>query len=559
MIIGLDVGGTHVDAVLIKGNQVLRRAKAPTGTGDLLSPINAALDELLAGLDPRAVSQVNLSTTVCTNAIVEGKVAAVGMLLESGPGVNPSYLACGQATYFLSGAVDHRGRETAPVDHREVDRAARELQAKGIRHVGVVGKFSARNPAHELEIGRILAQRFSKVALGHTLSGRLNFPRRVYSTYLNLAVSDVYAGFAAAIRSSFHEKRLTAPVHILKADGGTLTLDASLASPVETILSGPAASIMGVLALCSIASDAVVLDIGGTTTDIALMADGVPLLEPQGIRIGPYPTLVRALLSRSVGVGGDSRVRVVDGRLQIGPQREGLAAALGGPVPTPTDALVALGLVELGNRELALEAMAGIGKSLGMDRLTAARRVFQETLDLIVKGIQETIADVNARPAYTVREVLMGREIRPTRVIAIGGPAEAIAPGLEERLGLPVMVPPHAGVANAIGAAASKTTAELTLLADTARGVLTVPEEGLTERTAPGFHLAQARSRVLELLAVRAARMGAGPDGLELEILEEQSFNMVRGFSTAGRDIRVKAQVKPGVRVKVTPGGEGTC
>ncbi|KKM10880.1 hypothetical protein SY88_11330 [Clostridiales bacterium PH28_bin88] len=559
MIIGLDVGGTHVDAVLLKDNRVLRQAKAPTGTGDLLRPIHTALDSLLAGIAPRVVKQVNLSTTVCTNAIVEGKVAAVGMLLESGPGVDPSHLACSEATYFLSGAVDHRGRETAPVDHREVEQAARELQKKGIRHVGVVGKFSARNPDHELEIGRYLTNRFTKVTLGHTLSGRLNFPRRVYSTYLNVAVSDVYAGFAAAVRSSFHQKGLTAPVHILKADGGTLTLDASLASPVETILSGPAASIMGVLALCAIASDAVVLDIGGTTTDIALLADGVPLLEPRGIRIGSYPTLVRALLARPVGVGGDSRVQVIDGRLQVGPHREGPAVALGGLAPTPTDALVALGMVDLGNRELALHAMAGLGKIMGLDAPAAARRVFQETVDLITKGIGETITDVNSRPAYTVREVLMGRTIQPTRVIVIGGPAEAMAPALGERLRLPVMVPPYSGVANAVGAAASKTTAELTLLADTARGILTVPEEGLTEKAPAGFSLGQARTRALELLKHRAVRMGAGPEGLELEILEEQSFNMVRGFSTAGKDIRVKAQVKPGVQAKLTVGGEERC
>ena len=148
------------------------------------------------------------------------------------------------------------------------------------------------------------------------------------------------------------------PVYILKADGGTILIDESLDCPVQTIHSGPAAGIMGVLATAQIKEDAVALDIGGTTTDISIFADGVPLLEPSGVSINGRKTLIRGLYTKSIGVGGDSVVKVENGNILIGPQREGPAAALGGPFPTPTDAMIVQGIVDFGDKQKAESAIA---------------------------------------------------------------------------------------------------------------------------------------------------------------------------------------------------------
>ncbi|MEW6660881.1 MAG: hydantoinase/oxoprolinase family protein [Bacillota bacterium] len=555
MLIGLDVGGTHVDAVLLQERKILKHVKVPTGEGSLLGPVGKALDSLLPEKDPNLVQQVNLSTTICTNAIVEKTVSPVGMFLISGPGLDPSFLNCGASTTFLSGSIDHRGRETAPLNPAEINAARNDLQAKGIRLAGIVGKFATRNPSQEKEVQRLLRPHFDQIVMGHTLSGRLGFPRRVYTTYLNLAVWEVYSSFVKAVSASLAQKGLRAPIHVLKADGGTMLLDASLKYPVETVLSGPAASIMGALALCPCNQDALVIDIGGTTTDIALLANGEPLLEPTGITIEGYPTLVRALGSHPAGIGGDSQIRVSKGEIRIGPRRLGPAMAFGGPAPTPTDAMIVLGLVDLGDRELAWAAMQIIAGELGCEPTKAAKLVHQAMVGAICQKAEEIIKETNTRPVYTVQEVLMERSIRPGIAIVIGGPAPAIAPALGKALGMQTIIPPNPGVANAVGAAASRTTTELTLLADTSQGKLSVPEEDLTETIPYNFSLAQARAKAIDLLRKRAARLGL-TDNPPVDVLEEQSFNMVRGFTTTGKDLRVRVQVRPGVRVQFEEGGE---
>ena len=190
--------------------------------------------------------------------------------------------------------------------------------------------------------------------MGHSLSGKLNFPRRVFTSYLNSAVYDTFNGFSTSIRKSMKQEGIDAPLFILKADGGTINLATAEEKPVETILSGPAASFMGLNAMIKTYKDAILLDIGGTTTDIFFLADGVPLFEPLGIKIGDYKTLVRAIYSVSIGLGGDSSIEVEDVhlkdglediKLKIGPNRAGYPYALGGPKPTPTDAMIVLGLI----------------------------------------------------------------------------------------------------------------------------------------------------------------------------------------------------------------------
>ncbi|MBE3580688.1 MAG: hydantoinase/oxoprolinase family protein [Thermoanaerobacteraceae bacterium] len=545
MFIGLDMGGTHTDAVLISGGEVVRHVKVLTDPADFLASVREALDNLLEGLDPAAVRRINLSTTVCTNAIVEGKTEPVGLLLEPGPGLNPSFLTCAKVNVILQGSIDHRGRETSPLKAEELEAARRQFEAAGIRCLAAVGKFSVRNPAHELEIAKRLEGSYDFITLGHRLSGRLAFPRRVYTAYLNSSVWRVYSRFAGAVRSYAESRGLKIEPFILKADGGTLTLASAVNTPVETILSGPAASIMGALALAPGEDDCVILDIGGTTTDVAFCAGGVPLFEPQGIRLGPYPTLVRSFFVHSVGLGGDSSVKTADGRIIIGPQRQGPPAALGGPAPTPTDALITLDMLQLGDRGRAEGAMETLGRPLGLSVREVAQSILREFAASIARTVDGLLNYLNSQPVYTIREVLAGKKLDPRRVIAVGAPVPLLKPFLEEASGLPVEVPPLAGVANAVGAALSHPTATLALFADTERGVLTAPEIGWQERINRSFSLEEARRRAFALLEQHLRELGYTEGVPEMEVIEEQSFNMVRGFYTVGRNIRLKVQNRP--------------
>lgn len=545
MLIGLDMGGTHTDAVLISGGEVIRHVKVLTDPADFLASVREALDTLLEGRDPATVRRINLSTTVCTNATVEGKTEPVGLLLEPGPGLNPSFLACAKVNVFLQGSIDHRGRETGSLKVGELEAAKEQFAAAGIRCLAAVGKFSVRNPAHELEIAKRLEGSYDFITLGHRLSGRLAFPRRVYTAYLNSSVWRVYSRFAKAVRSYGKSRGLKIEPFILKADGGTLTLSGAMNTPVETILSGPAASIMGALALAPGEDDCVILDVGGTTTDIAFCAGGVPLFEPQGIRLGPYPTLVRSFFVHSIGLGGDSSVRIADRRMAIGPQRQGPPVALGGPAPTPTDAFIALGMLPVGDRGLAVEAIEGLGRSLGLSVRATAHSILDELAAGIAGAVGRLLNYLNSRPVYTIREVLTERKLEPRRVIAVGAPAPLLKPFLEKALGLPVEVPSLAGVANAVGAALSHPTATLAVFADTERGVLTAPEIGWQERIGRSFSLDDARRRAFALLERRLRELGYTEGTPEIEVIEEQSFNMVRGFYTVGRNIRLKVQNRP--------------
>lgn len=547
MFVGLDMGGTHTDAVLIDDGKVQRHCKTPTDPEDYLHTVTRALDAVLEGIDTGNVRRLNLSTTVCTNAIVTGRTSPVGLLLEPGPGLNPAELTCGAQNFILSGAIDHRGRPTAPLVATEIAAADAKLQQGGLQHLAIVGKFSTRNPEHELQIQETLSPAYDFITLGHRLSGRLNYPRRVFTAYLNSAVAAIYGVFASAISTYARNRQLPVTPDILKADGGTLSLAASRSLPVETILSGPSASIMGALALAPSDRDTIILDIGGTTTDIAFLADGVPLFEPRGISLAGYPTLVRALYSHSLGLGGDSCLRVQNGRLSIGPERLGPALAIGGPAPTPTDALITLGRLDLGDQGAARRGIARLGDELGLSTKDMAAAIIKQMVTAIATQARLLLDGINSRPVYTVREVLEGKKLQPEQVVIIGAPAPLLAADLEAAFGLPVQAPKLAGVANAIGAALSQPTTELTLQADTEQGVLNIPEEGIREKVPRGFNLEQARQRALKALQDRLHRLVPAAAGAELEVVEEQSFNMVSGFYTTGKNIRVKVQVKPQV------------
>jgi N-methylhydantoinase A len=546
MILGIDVGGTHTDAVLIDHLTVRKKAKVLTDENNLLASLLAVTTEIIDEEAIGKLKKVVLSTTLSTNAIVQNRIDRVGMMVISGPGLPPSLMNVPPDTHFLSGYINHRGIEISEIDPLEAIRISKHFQANGISQIGIVGKFSTRNPRQEIEIKRLIAGPFIHVSLGHCLSGHLNFQRRIATTYLNEAIWKRYSRFVKGVLDFVSERRIDVPIYILKADGGTFDIRQSIEFPVQTILSGPAASIMGISAITNCAVDAIALDIGGTTADIALFAAGAPLLEPLGVTIEGHKTLIRGLRTKSIGVGGDSAVRCQEGSLAIGPERNGPAAAFGGPCPTPTDAMIVLGLAEIGDLSLAAAALTPIAATLRCSVPVAAAKIFQATCNIIADNVRNVISEINSEPVYTIHELLKGKRLNPQCLYVVGGPAKPMAAELGRLLGCETRIPAHAEVANAIGAALARTTAELTILADTEQRVLTISEEGFQMGIPSGFTCEEAIRIGRERLRDKALRMGAMEDELEIEVVEAQVFNMVRENYATGKNIRVKLQIKPG-------------
>lgn len=547
MIIGLDVGGTHTDAVLLGDEGIVRDHKVPTDHDDLFQTVWAGLEAVTRGIDPEVIRRAVLSTTLTTNAIIQNKTAPVGTMVSGGPGIDPLAYRTNEHYTAVSGSIDHRGREVQPVDANEIQEIADLWQSQGIRHAAVISKFSVRNPHHERTIQKILGDRFERVFLGHQVAGALSFPRRIATTYLNAAVYPTHRQFFDAVTRSLQQQGLDIPIFILKADGGTMKVDASMAYPGQTILSGPSASIMGSVAFSFEDEACLVLDIGGTTTDIALLINRSPTMDPLGIEIGPYKTLIRSLQTRSIGVGGDSVVRIVDGTIHIGPERAGAAMAHGGPVPTPTDALAVLGEKKTGDLEKSVAGFQPIADQLGLSLEEAAINIIEQTCRQILDEARVMVDRINSKPVYTVHELLEGGQITPSKILVLGSPAHRFAPHLERLSHLPVGVVPRWKVANAIGAALARTTCDVTVFADTQLGLATAPEENFSRRIGKNYSEKEAVETAYALLRKRALQMGAEEEELEMELIEHLRFNMVRGFYTAGQNIRVQAQIKPGL------------
>ena len=590
LLIGIDMGGTNIDGVVIDDGVLIKSVKQQVDRSDFFRSIWGCLQELLQGVERERIGRINLSTTISTNAIVEKRLSAVGLILQTGPGLKWEFEGLGDFVAYLSGSVDHRGSVVQGLDPAELTSLRARYAEQPPEALAVVTKFSTRNPELELQIRDFFAGEFEDITLGHGLSGKLNFPRRVQTAYLNAAVGVTFRSFVSDLRQALEREQIAAPVYILKADGGTIDLAGASAKPVESILSGPAASFMGMMALQERGLrqvepggefalkaepedgvDMVLIDIGGTTTDLFFLVDGVPVFAPQGIEIDGRKTLVRAIFSTSIGLGGDSHVRSEGDILKIGPRRLDNAVAYGGQYLTPTDALVCLGALSGNYPELsraALEEMAalygdvpgnGNSEEVKSDTATSvvgrhgqrAEQLAREIVDLmcrtIAEEIRETLNRLNASPVYTIKELLTDRIIQPRAAMLIGGPAQALAPFLTQILDLPVTVPRYAEIANAIGAALARPTQEVNLLADTGRGRLAVPELAIYEPVGKNYNLAQAKRRALTEVKSTGQALGLPDDQIEAEIVEASSFNMVNNWYEVDKNIRVKAQIKPGL------------
>lgn len=556
-VLGLDMGGTHTDAVLLRGGTLLASVKVPTNHQDLLVSTREALRALFesGAVLPEEVSRATFGTTLAVNAVVQEACAPVGLLIGAGPGIDPGGFGLGAHTALVPGGVDHRGTEIAPPDREAIRRIVSGWREEGLAAFACVTKFSTRNPAHEDAMEEVIREVFADgpepvIALGHRLSGRLNFPRRIATAYWNAAVWTLHNRFADAVEASLKGMGINAPAYLLKADGGAIPLSVSRDRPVEALLSGPAASVMGMMALMpSCSEDTLVLDMGGTTTDIALLAAGQPVLSPEDLVVGGRSTLVRSLKSVSIGLGGDSQVTVTPG-VQVGPLRKGPALAFGGTDgPTFLDCLNVLGHAEAGNTEASRRGVESLAAAYGLTAESLSQQVLDCARFRVAAAVRSLLDEVNSQPVYTLAALLEKHAVRPARAVLVGGPAEAVAPLLGDALGIPVETlgdPVLGPVANAIGAALTRPTASLDLFADTAAGVLLVPSLGIRKPITRRFTLDEAKAEACTLLwkQVESAFAPASP---EIDVTEAQIFATLDEYGRGGRDIRVRCQLRPGV------------
>ena len=566
MLLGLDVGGTFTDAVIINGHRVVATAKRRTTKDNLMNGIGEALDAVLEGYDASNIEQVTLSTTVVTNTIVEGKEKPVDLYVVTGPGRNVDDIFPVSPIY-LQGYTDHRG---IVVEHTPADAVrgiANMVQARsGTDLAAVSAKFGVRNPQEELSITEELKNTYHTISNGSLLSGSLNFPRRTISAYFNSAVTLVFTVFKENVEDALRARNIVAPLHILKADGGSLPIEHMVSRPVETAFTGPAATVLGLSALGVIGNQhTVALDIGGTTTDISLWKHGRPLMTKNGVSIREYPSAVRSFAVTSVGIGGESVVRFKNGNLTVGPERVGPSVALGGIEPTLGDALIVLGHANYGDFNLATRALQDLADAIqatfqsnnvniSNNQLTliktasdVARLILQNALETIQRGVDEVITVENKRPIYVVADIVNPDIFVPEHIVVVGGTAPSLGASIGEYMDLPITIPENAAVANAIGAALALSTIELTVHVDTKRRLLVIPELGIKQQNCTLKRAEQVVQRAKEALSEEAFRLGLDTSQ-EIEIISIEDFPVVEGWQSMERLITVKVQLAAGVK-----------
>ena len=342
--LGIDAGGTYTDVVVydFEARAILAKSKALTTRWRYAEGIDqalAALDHALLG----PTGLVALSTTLATNAIVEGDGQRVGLLVLPPYGLfRPSDIPH-EPKAVLSARLEIDGTELAPVDPAEVARAADHLVQRGVGAFAVSGYAGTINPAHELEIKRLLRERTRlSVTCGHELSDLLNFRTRADTAVLNARIIPRLERLIREVEQSLRRRGIDAPIMVVKGDGSLMSAATARERPIETILSGPAASVAGARFLTGRA-DALVVDMGGTTTDTAAVRGGTVRVCGDGARVGGWKTHVQALDMRTTGLGGDSLIAWEDGELNIGPARVAPVAWTAAEQP---HAALALGYLE---------------------------------------------------------------------------------------------------------------------------------------------------------------------------------------------------------------------
>ncbi|HIC88125.1 MAG TPA: hydantoinase/oxoprolinase family protein [Anaerolineae bacterium] len=327
LVLGIDTGGTYTDAVLLnhRTREVVATAKALTTHYDLKIGILAAVDALDIA-DPLAIRLVSISTTLATNAIAEGKGKPIALFLI---GYDPDLIAAfgfgsRLATpryFFIRGGHDLNGMEQAPLDVEALERYLAGVR-DGAEAVAISSYFSPLNPTHEEQAGEFVANSTGlPVVLGHQLSSQLDSIRRATTASLNASLLPVLREFIQAVSIAMRERGVRGTLMIMRGDGTLMNAPIANRRPVETVHSGPAASAVGGHFLAGV-DRGLVIDVGGTTTDIAVVDGGQVRVNEAGAVVGGYRTAVRAADIRSIGLGGDSHITFDrENQLAIGPQR----------------------------------------------------------------------------------------------------------------------------------------------------------------------------------------------------------------------------------------------
>ena len=321
--LGIDAGGTYTDTVIydFADHAVLQKAKALTTKWDYAVGIEEALDQLDAGY-LRNVDLVALSTTLATNAIAQGRGQTVGLLIMPPYGLFDGDDITHRPLSIIDGRMEIDGSEIAPIDTDQVrDVVADMIEQHDVGAFAVCGYASCVNPTHELQVKDVIRDSVGmSVTCGHEVSELLNYRIRAQTAALNGRIIPRLEQLIDHVRAALRRRGIDAPVMVVKSDGSLMSVDSARERPIETILSGPAASVAGARFLSG-APDAMVVDIGGTTTDTARIRGGTVQVCGEGARVGGFRTHVQALDMRTVGLGGDSRITLEKHELHIGPRR----------------------------------------------------------------------------------------------------------------------------------------------------------------------------------------------------------------------------------------------
>ena len=447
MRIGVDVGGTNTDAVVMDGTNVVASVKSPTTEdvgGGVIRAVRDVLDQ--SGADTSAIDHVMIGTTQFTNAFVERarllEVAIVRLALPATDSLLPLVDwpkdlvdTVGRHVYMVRGGYEFDGREIAALGEDALRDAARDIKNKGIRSIAISSVFAPLNSAMEERAAEILRDQLVDVDI--TLSneiGRVGLIERENAAVMNASLVFLSAKVIGAFRDALKDLAIEAPFYISQNDGTLMSADYAERYPVMTFASGPTNSMRGASFLSS-QKDAVVVDIGGTTTDVGYLAQGFPRESAVAVDVGGVRTNFRMPDILAVGLGGGSRIRD-EGELRVGPDSVGYeltekALVFGGDTLTATDVAVAIGAADIGDAD----RVAGLDGNLVNRAMDKLHLMVEEAID----RMKTSASDV---PVILVGggSVLINRDLK----------------GVSE-----LHVPEHSGVANAIGAAIAQVGGEV--------------------------------------------------------------------------------------------------
>jgi N-methylhydantoinase A/oxoprolinase/acetone carboxylase beta subunit len=343
-IIGIDTGGTYTDAVVIEraAHRILASAKSITTKGDLAVGVGLAMAEAVAALQgevqPQDIKLVSISTTLATNAVVEGHGGSAAAVLI---GFDDKMVArTGIAAAFpdmplirIAGGHDHNGDEVTNLDTATLKAALEALKGR-VGSIAIASTFAVRNNRHELATRDMIVEALGlPVTLSSELSSALDAPRRALTSVLNARLIGHIARLIAAVKRAMQSLNIDCPLMIMKGDGALASAESVIHRPIETILSGPAASLVGAKWLSGL-DDFIMSDMGGTTTDVGILENGRPLVAVHGAEVGGWRTMVKAIDVKTIGLGGDSEINIgLNGKIDVGPQRAVPLSLLASRVP----------------------------------------------------------------------------------------------------------------------------------------------------------------------------------------------------------------------------------